>query len=219
MNKYLDKAPTVIQILNKNKKQEKTMLAVMRKDKTPFQLLIATILSARARDEMTSAVADELFKKYPDAETLSNAKPADVKKIIKRIGFYNNKTKMIIATAKKIHTELFNEVPKTLEKLQELPGVGMKVAKCVMVYAYNLDAIPADTHVHRIANRLGWVNSQKPNETSVQLEKKLQKKYWQFVNEVLVIHGKTICLPRKPNCEKCSVKKYCRYYWKEFKKV
>ena len=167
-------------------------------------------MSARARDEVTEVIAANLFKKYPTAKSLANANPKDVKKIIKSIGFYNAKTKSVIGAAKKVTTEHKGKVPKDWEGLLGLPGVGRKVAGCVRVYAYGLDAIPVDTHVFRISNRLGWVKTKDPNKTEQALIKLVPKKYWQLVNDTLVSHGKTICVPGVPKCSKCPVFKYCK---------
>jgi len=185
------------------------MLAGMQHN-TKFQILISTILSARAKDEVTIPVSAELFKKYGTPEKLAKANPADVKKIIKRIGFYNEKTKNIIATAKKIIGDYGGKVPDTLEELLKLQGVGRKVANCVLVYGFGKQAIPVDTHVHRIANRLGWVKTKTPEETEKALEKLVPRKDWHIVNEVFVIHGQTICLPISPKCSICPIYKYCK---------
>ncbi len=186
-----------------------TMLGRLSTKYDAFRVLISTILSARARDEVTEVLAEKLFEKYPTAESLSKAKTADVIKIIRKIGFYNNKAKNIINTAK-IIAKNNNIVPNNLKELVELPGVGRKVANCVLVYAYKQDAIPVDTHVHRISNRLGWVKTTSPEKTEIALEKLIPKKHWQIVNDTFVAHGKTICLPISPFCSKCPVYKYCR---------
>jgi len=173
-------------------------------------LSIHSILSARAKDEITEVISEELFKKYPTAEKLATAKKTDVIKIIRRIGFYNVKSKNIINTAKKLVKENNGKVPENLEGLVELPGVGRKVANCVLVYAYKQDAIPVDIHVHRISNRLGWVKTKMPEETEQRLMKLVPKKHWQIVNDTFVSHGKTICAPISPFCSKCPVYKHCK---------
>ncbi len=187
-----------------------TMLGRMGKKYDPFKVLISTILSARAKDEVTEQISEKLFQKYPTAENLANAKPKEVKKIIRKIGFYNAKTKNIINTAKILVKKYNSRVPATLEELTQFPGVGRKVANCVLVYAYNQDAIPVDVHVNRISNRLGWVKTKTPEKTEQQLEKLVPKKHWQSINETFVSHGKTICAPISPFCSRCPIRKYCK---------
>lgn len=187
-----------------------TMLDRMSKKYDPFKVLISTIMSARAKDEVTEVIAEALFKKYPDAKSLARAKQSDVIKIIRRIGFFNAKSKNVINAAK-ILVEKYNEkVPQTMHELIELPGVGRKVANCVLVYAFKQDAIPVDTHVHRLSNRLGWVKTKKPEETEKALEQLVPKKHWQIINDTFVSHGKTICVPISPFCSKCPIFKYCK---------
>jgi endonuclease-3 len=187
-----------------------TMLGEFSTRYDKWKILISTILSARARDEVTEPVCNELFKKYPTKESLAKAKQKDVEKVIKRIGFYRNKAKNIIAASKAILEEFNGKVPKKKEDLMKLPGVGSKVAGCVRVYAFNQPSIPVDTHVHKIANRLGWVKTKSPIQTEKELEKIVPKKYWKLVNDLFVYHGKTICLSQIPRCSKCVVEKYCK---------
>ncbi len=177
---------------------------------TPFQMLIATILSARVKDEVTEPVAKALFKQYPDAASLASADPKDVAHIIHPIGFFNAKTRYCIATAQLIHSTYKDIVPSTMEQLLVCPGVGRKVANCVLVYAFGKDAIPVDTHVHRISNRLGWVRTKNPQATEQKLQKLVPRELWQQVNDTLVWHGKTTCLPLSPWCSRCIVKDYCK---------
>ena len=187
-----------------------TMLERMSKKYKPFKVLISTILSARAKDEVTEVVSEELFKKYPTAKKLAAAKKSDVIKIIRRIGFYNARTKNIINTSQMLLDDFKGKVPDTLENLVKLPGVGRKVANCVLVYSFKKDAIPVDTHVHRISNRLGWVKTSMPEKSEVALEKTVPRKHWQVLNDTFVAHGKTICAPISPFCSKCPIYKYCK---------
>ena len=143
-------------------------------------------------------------------KALATANQRSVEKLIRRIGFYRNKTKHIIATSKKIVNEYDNKIPTTMEELVKLPGVGRKVAGCVLVYAHGKDAIPVDTHVHRLSNRLGWVKTKTPEQTEQVLMKLVPKKYWQSVNDSLVWHGKTTCKPIIPECSRCVVRKWCK---------
>lgn len=187
-----------------------TMLGRMGKKYDPFKVLISTILSARAKDEVTEVVSEELFKKYPTPQKLAKARKTDVIKIIRKIGFYNAKAHNIIETSKKLLSEFDGKVPDTLEGLVSLPGVGRKVANCVLVYSFKKDAIPVDTHVHRIANRLGWIQTKTPEESELALMKAVPKKHWQVLNDTFVTHGKSICAPISPKCSECPVNKLCK---------
>ena len=198
----------VLKILQKYHKGL-SMLGNIGKSKNNYKILISTILSARARDVVTLPISKELFKKYPTMKSLANAKQKDVEKIIKRIGFYKNKAKNIIGAARTVQNKYKGRVPNTEKELLKLPGVGKKVAACMLVYAFNKPAIPVDTHVHKVSNRLGWVDTKTPEKTQKALEKLVPKKYWTIVNEVLVLHGQTICLPR-PKCFKCPIARYCK---------
>jgi len=187
-----------------------TMLGRMSKKYKPYKVLISTILSARAKDEVTEVISENLFKKYPTAQKLAQAKQKDVIKIIRKIGFFNVKSKNVINTAKMLVKDYKSKVPDTLEELTKLPGVGRKVANCVLVYSFKKDAIPVDTHVHRISNRLGWVKTKTPEKTEIELEKLVPRKHWQIVNDTFVAHGKTICAPLSPHCSRCPIYDYCK---------
>ena len=178
----------------------------------PFSILIGTILSARAKDEATSRIVKDLFKVYKNSRQLANAKVKDVEKIIKSIGFYHVKARRIIEVAKIIDSKYKGKVPDDLEKLVALPGVGRKTANCVLVYAYEIPAIPVDIHVHRISNRLGLVKTKTPEETEFALMEKIPKKYWLDVNDTFVMYGQNICKPISPMCEVCKIRNGCKYY-------
>lgn len=178
----------------------------------PFNILIGTILSARTKDESTTKVVKVLFSKYKNSRDLANAKLKDVEKIIKSIGFYHVKAKRIIEVAKIIDSKYEGKVPDNLEKLVELPGVGRKTANCVLVYAFDKPAIPVDIHVHRISNRLGLVETKTPEETEMELMKKIPKKFWLEINDTFVMYGQNICKPISPMCDVCKIKKNCKYY-------
>lgn len=179
---------------------------------SPLSILIGTILSARTRDESTSAVVRELFSRYRTADELARAKLSDVEKIIKRTGFYHVKAKRIIEVASIIHSKYSGTVPKKMEDLLGLPGVGRKTANCVLVYAFDEPAIPVDTHVHRISNRLGLVDTKTPEETELELMKKIPRKHWIRINDTLVMYGQNICKPVSPMCSVCRIKRDCNYY-------
>ena len=181
-------------------------------DHGPFSILIGTILSARTKDESTTRIVKDLFKVYKNARQLSKAKIRDVEKIIKSIGFYHVKAERIIEVAKIIDSKYKGKVPDDLERLVALPGVGRKTANCVLVYAYEIPAIPVDIHVHRISNRLGLVKTKTPEETEFALMEKIPKKYWLDVNDTFVMYGQNICKPISPMCEVCKIRNGCDYY-------
>jgi endonuclease-3 len=173
----------------------------------PFRVLIGTILSARSRDEMTDKIAAILFARYPDAKSLAGARRRDVERILQPIGFYRTKAGYVIESARLT----LEGVPRTLEGLMELPGVGRKVANCVLVYAFGSRAIPVDTHVHRLSNRLGWVKTSTPEATERELVRKVPKRLWPLVNEALVAHGKRVCRPVGPLCGSCPLRGDCAH--------
>jgi endonuclease-3 len=176
---------------------------------SPFKHLIGTILSARSRDEMTDRIAARLFARYPTAERLAAARARDVERILHDIGFYRTKARYVIDSAKRVVA--LGGVPRTLDELMEFPGVGRKVANCVLVYAFGQAAIPVDTHVHRFSNRFGWVRTKAPEETERALVEIVPKRLWPLVNELLVAHGKRVCRPIGPKCGECPIAASCAH--------
>jgi len=211
MKKILD---GMIETMNSVGPPRMTVLNKLHEAETegPFSILIGTILSARTKDENTAKVVKKLFSKYRMPKALANAKVRDVEKLIKSIGFYHIKAKRIIKVAQIINSQYKGKVPENFEKLIELPGVGRKTANCVLVYAFDTPAIPVDTHVHRISNRLGLVDTKMPEETEMELRKKIPKKYWLQINETFVMYGQNICKPISPMCSICKIKTKCNYY-------
>jgi endonuclease-3 len=202
------------QTLSHNKLARLTALKALQAEEQqdPFKILIGTILSARTRDEITTKVVNNLFRKFKNARELAKADIEEIKAIIHSIGFYNIKAKRIKDVSQLIVERFNGEVPDDIQKLLELPGVGRKTANCVLVYGFNKAAIPVDIHVHRISNRLGLVNTKTPEETEIELGRILAKKYWLKVNDTFVMYGQNICLPIKPNCELCKLKEVCKFY-------
>jgi len=211
MKKILD---GMIETMNSVGPPRMTVLNELHEAETegPFSILIGTILSARTKDESTTKVVKKLFSKYRTPKSLAKAKTHDVEKLIKSIGFYHVKAKRIIEVARIIHSQYKGNVPENFEKLLELPGVGRKTANCVLVYAFDKPAIPVDTHVHRISNRLGLVDTKTPEETEFELIKKIPKKYWLQINETFVMYGQNVCKPISPLCNVCKIKTRCNYY-------
>ena len=184
----------------------------MEEQGDPFKILIGTILSARTRDENTTRIVNKLFSRFKTPEELASANINDIKKLIHSIGFYNVKAERIKQVAQTIVNKFAGHVPSDLNNLLELPGVGRKTANCVLVYAFNKPAIPVDIHVHRISNRLGIVSTKTPEQTELQLSRIVDKKLWIKVNDTFVMYGQNICLPIKPKCAICDLKKHCKYY-------
>lgn len=178
----------------------------------PYKILIGTILSARTRDETTTNVIKILFSKFKNADELSRANLKDIKELIQKIGFYNVKAARIKEVSKILVEKYNSKVPSNLEDLLSFPGVGRKTANCVLVYGFRKPAIPVDVHVHRISNRIGIVNTKKPEETETVLQESIDRKYWTAVNETFVVFGQNICLPIKPKCNVCRLTKLCKYY-------
>ncbi len=204
----------MIKTMNEVKPPRMTALRELHEAETdgPFSILIGTILSARTKDENTTKVVKKLFLKYKSARELSKAKVKDVEELIRSIGFYHVKAKRIIDVASIINSKYKGKVPSSLDELIQLPGVGRKTANCVLVYAYDKPAIPVDVHVHRISNRLGLVDTKTPEDTEIELMKKIPKKYWLEINDTFVMYGQNICKPVTPQCTVCKIKKSCKYY-------
>jgi len=186
----------------------------------PYNVLISTILSQRTKDGNTIKASKKLFSKFPTARKIANANLTEIKNLIKESGFYNIKAKRIRDVSNILLNKYNGRVPHELDKLLLLPGVGRKTANCVLVYGFNIPAIPADTHVHRISNRLGIVKTKTPEQTEHYLMRQIPKKYWININELFVRHGQTICNPIRPKCDKCVISRLCDFkkYQKIFKR-
>ncbi len=191
-----------------------TALALMQDAEggDPFKILIGTILSHRTRDENTTRATENLFSKYTTLAQLSEADPREVRRLIRPSGFYNMKTKNIIEASKQIVDQFAGVVPDNEEDLLKLRAVGRKTANCVLVYAFNKPAIPVDTHVHRISNRLGLVRTKEPEETEAELVRTVPRRYWLELNDLFVRFGQTTCKPIGPRCATCTLARNCEYY-------
>jgi len=180
-----------------------------RKKQDPFKILISTILSARTKDSNTEKATKTLFAKYNTPELIANAEVEELEMLIFKSGFYRVKAVRIKEVSQIIKDKYNNVVPDDFEELISLPGVGAKTANCVLVYAFKIPAIPVDTHVHRIPNRLGWIKTKKPEETERELKKIIPKDQWIRVNRLFVRFGQEICLPNRPKCELCPINIVC----------
>jgi len=180
-----------------------------RKKQDPFKILISTILSARTRDSNTEEATKTLFTKHNTPELIANAEVEELEKLIYKSGFYRIKAVRIKEVSQIIRDKYDNSVPDKYEDLVSLPGVGAKTANCVLVYAFKRPAIPVDTHVHRIPNRLGWIKTKKPEETEKELKKIIPKDQWIRVNRLFVRFGQEICLPNRPKCDLCPINSTC----------
>ncbi len=183
------------------------LVAIQTRD--PYKVLVATILSARTRDEVTAKAAARLFKKAPDLAALARLDPDTIAKLIRPVGFYNTKAKHLARLPGAI-AELFGgRIPDTVEELVRLPGVGRKTANLVVTVAFNKPAICVDTHVHRIMNIWGYVDTKTPLETEMALRDTLPRRHWRTVNSLLVAFGQTICRPLAPRCDSCPLTDIC----------
>ena len=175
----------------------------------PFKILVATILSARTKDQTTAEVCKRLFKAVHTAKDLQKKTVKHIEKLIYPVGFYKNKAKYLKALPAALDEEYNGVIPQTVEELVKLPGVGRKTANLVVAVAFKKPAICVDIHVHRISNRFGWVKTKTPFETEMELRRILPKKYWLKINWYLVAYGQSICTPVSPHCSVCTLKKYC----------
>lgn len=181
-------------------------------DKDPYRVLIRTILSQRTRDENTDQASAELFAEYPTMEDVAIAPQERLEKLVKKAGFFRVKSKRIKEVSNILLDEYEGIVPDTMDELLKLPGVGRKTANCVLVYAFEKPAIPVDTHVHRISNRIGLVNTKDPDATERELEKVIPKEFWIELNDLMVQFGQDICRPISPKHEECPIAEICDYY-------
>ena len=182
---------------------------------TPWQLLVATMLSAQCTDARVNIVTKDLFVKYKSVDDFANADLKELEEDIRPTGFHKNKAKNIIACMQKIRDEHNGEVPKTIEELTALAGVGRKTANVIRGNIYNDPSIVVDTHVKRISNKLGLTKEDDPVKIEYDLMGKLPKNHWILYNIHLITLGRNICIARRPKCEECFLKEYCMEYNKK----
>ncbi len=199
---------TIFSLLEKT--HQPTMLELLG-DYTPFQMLVMTLLSARAKDSTTIPIVVEMFKHYPAPADFVKLPQEQLEKMIYKIGFFRAKAKHVRELSKILIEKFDGVVPDTFEELTSLPGVGRKTANCILAYTFKKPAIAVDIHVHRLSNRIGWVKSVKPEVTEEKLKQIVPRQEWINVNRLFVGHGQTICLPRKPRCEVCLIVNHCEF--------
>jgi endonuclease-3 len=204
-----DVIPHVVRILKRENRQW-PIPAIGKYVETPFTALISCILSLRTQDRTTTAASDRLFALATDPERML-ATPVDtISKTIYPVSFYRTKSRTIHAICEQLLSKFGGAVPSSLDALLTLPGVGRKTANIVVTLAFRKPGIAVDTHVHRIANRLGYVRTRTPDETEMALRRKLPKRYWIILNDLLVAYGQNLCKPISPFCSKCKVAVYCK---------
>lgn len=179
---------------------------------TPFELLIATILSAQCTDAQVNKTTAVLFKEYKTPEDFLKLSEEELGEMIKSCGFYKNKSKNILVTCRLLVEKFNGQVPNTLEELMTLPGVGRKTANVVISNAFNIPAIAVDTHVFRVSNRIGIANSNNVFDTEKDLMENIDREMWSKAHHLLIFHGRKICKARNPLCHECPVADLCEYY-------
>ena len=186
----------------------------------PYQLLVAVILSAQCTDKRVNMTTPAFFERFPNAKALAEASQDDVYQLIKSISYPNNKAKNLIGMAKGLMAEFDGVVPDNIDDLQKLPGVGRKTANVVVAVAFDKPAMPVDTHVFRVSARIGLSkNAKTPFDTEKQLVAHIPQKLLSKAHHWLILHGRYVCLARKPKCEECGIKEICDFYQKNSKKV
>ena len=180
---------------------------------TPFELLVAVILSAQCTDKRVNMITPRLFKQYPTAEIMARAEVEDIFELIRSVSYPNSKAKYLVSMAKMLVEQFGGEVPEEREQLMKLPGVGRKTANVIAAVVYHRPTMAADTHVFRVANRIGLTtNAKTPLETELTLIKYIPEALIPKAHHWLILHGRYICVARKPHCWECGLAPYCRYF-------
>ncbi len=180
---------------------------------SPFELLVAVILSAQCTDKRVNLITPRLFKQYPTAEVMARAEVEDIFELIRSVSYPNAKAKYLVATSKLLVEHFCGEVPESREELMKLPGVGRKTANVIASVIYGRPTMAVDTHVFRVANRIGLTtNSKTPLETELTLVRYIPESLIPKAHHWLILHGRYVCVARKPHCSECGLASYCRYY-------
>lgn len=181
---------------------------------TPFQLLISTMLSAQATDKSVNKVTEDLYKQYPDLKSFLNLSQEEIENKIRKIGLYKNKSKNIYKMLRELKEKYNGEVPRNMKDLMSLSGVGRKTASVVLVEAFKIPAFPVDTHVYRIARRIGLASGTTADKVSDEMMSKLPKYKWHLMHHLMITHGRETCIAQNPKCTLCDVNSLCNYYRK-----
>ncbi|MBI4478336.1 MAG: endonuclease III, partial [Acidobacteria bacterium] len=205
----------------KSPHQARTILAKLRTQhpdadtelayRNPFELLVATVLSAQTTDQRVNQVTPALFKRFPDARALSRASSPELERLVKTTGFFRAKSRSLLAMARSLVEKHGGKVPGTMEALVDLPGVGRKTANVVLGHAFRVPALPVDRHVLRVANRIGLAGSDSPDAVEQQLAGLIPSESWTALSDTLILHGRRVCKP-KPLCDRGAVRKECAFY-------
>ena len=209
MNKNIKQ---IVETLKKELKKygDPVVTKVAKEKKSPYRVLISTILSLRTKDETTLRASERLFKNADTPKKMLNLSKNKIEKLIYPVGFYHRKAEQILKISEILIGKYSGNVPDNLDELLKLPGVGRKTANLVLNEGFGKLGICVDTHVHRISNRLGIVKTKTPKETEFALQKVLPKKYWIIFNTLLVTLGQNICTPISPKCSICPINQYCQ---------
>lgn len=201
----------IVEILQSANQPRSEFVNLMETFHNPYLVLIACILSLRTNDKTTYPATLRMLELAKTPQEMAKVSEEDLANAIYPVGFYKNKAKQIIELSKTIVEKLDGKVPDTIENLTKFNGVGRKTANLVLAKGFGIPAICVDVHVHRIFNRIGYVNTKTPDETEFALREKLPQKYWLDINTLMVTHGQNVCKPTKPKCDECPIREYCKF--------
>jgi endonuclease-3 len=187
---------------------------------SPYELLVAVILSAQCTDKRVNMVTPEVFKKFPSAESLAKAEFEDLEPLVRSVSFANNKTRHLIGMAKMLVEKFHGKVPDNMEDLVQLPGVGRKTANVIVSVVFHQPGMAVDTHVFRVSARIGLTtNAKTPLQTEQQLVANIPRELLAIAHHWLILHGRYVCIARRPKCEICGLKPACKYYQTDMKYI
>ena len=201
----------IVEILQSANQPRSEFVNLMETFHNPYLVLIACILSLRTNDKTTYPATLRMLELAKTPQEMAKVSEEDLANAIYPVGFYKNKAKQIIELSQTIVKKLDGKVPDTIENLTKFNGVGRKTANLVLAKGFGIPAICVDVHVHRIFNRIGYVNTKTPDETEFALREKLPQKYWLDINTLMVTHGQNVCKPTKPKCDECPIREYCEF--------